>query len=174
MPNTAYADTASPSETLAETIHALRETRQTPMFTLKRQANFFVVLLMAVALLAATAMPSHADKRGDNLAKIIAGALVIGLIAKTIDDNKHRDKPKPHRPQPYPEPTYQPRVPSVCAISIDSNSGDAVTMYSQKCLRREGFDYRLPNCARDVRIYGEADRVYSAQCLRDAGFRLGR
>ncbi|MDO8983725.1 hypothetical protein [Cypionkella sp.] len=171
MSNRSYA-----SETLAETIHARRDTRQTPMFTLKRQANILIVLLIAISLLAATAMPSHADKRGDNFAKIIAGALVIGLIAKTIDDNKDRNKPKPHhpQPQPYPEPSYLPRVPSVCAISIDSNSGDAVTMYSQKCLRREGFDYRLPNCARDVRIYGEADRVYSAQCLRDAGFRLGR
>ncbi|WP_054006025.1 hypothetical protein [Cypionkella psychrotolerans] len=169
MSNTSYA-----SETLAETIHALRDTRHTPMFTMKRQANIFVILLMAISLLAATAMPSHADKRGDNLAKIIAGALVIGLIANSIDNNKHHDKPKPHKPQPYPEPVYQPRVPSVCAISIDSNSGNAVTMYSQNCLRREGFDYRLPNCARDVRIYGEADRVYSAQCLRDAGFRLGR
>ncbi|OYU40914.1 MAG: hypothetical protein CFE33_02225 [Pseudorhodobacter sp. PARRP1] len=164
MSNTPYA-----SETLAETIHALRDTRQTPMFTMKRQANMFVILLMAISLLAATAMPSHAEKHNNDLAKILAGALVIGLIAKSIDDNKDR-----HKPKPQPEPVYEPRVPSVCAISIDSNSGDAVTMYSQKCLRREGFDYRLPNCARDVRIYGEADRVYSAQCLRDAGFRLGR
>ncbi|MDZ4391865.1 hypothetical protein [Cypionkella sp.] len=175
------SDTSYASETLAETIHALRDSRHTPMFSMKRQANIFVILLMAISLLAATAMPSHAEKRDNDLAKIIAGALVIGLIAKTIDDNKDRNKPKPHKPQPhrpqpqpYPEPTYQPRVPSVCAISIDSNSGDAVTMYSQKCLRREGFEYRLPNCARDVRIYGESDRVYSAQCLRDAGFRLGR
>lgn len=171
MSNITYA-----SETLAETIHALRDTRQTPMFTLKRQANIFVVLLMALSLLIATAMPSHAEKRGNDLAKIIAGALVIGLIAKTIDDNKDRNKPKPHKPQPqpYPEPVYQPRVPSVCAISIDSDSGNPVTMYSEKCLYREGFDYRLPNCARDVKIYGERDRIYSAQCLRDAGFRLGR
>lgn len=157
------------SETLAETIHALRDTRQSPMFTMKRQANMLVILLMAMSLLAATALPSHAEKRNNDLAKILAGALVIGLIAKSIDDNKDR-----HKPKPQPEPVYEPRVPAVCAISIDSNSGDAVTMYSQKCLRREGFDYRLPNCARDVRIYGEADRVYSAQCLRDAGFRLGR
>ncbi len=164
MSNTPYA-----SETLAETIHALRDTRHTSMFTLKRQANILVILLMAISLLAATAMPSHAERRDSDLAKIIAGALVIGLIAKAIDDNKDR-----HKPKPQPQPVYEPRVPSVCAISIDSNSGQPVTMYSQKCLRREGFDYRLPNCARDVRIYGEADRVYSAQCLRDAGFRLGR
>ncbi len=164
MSNTPYA-----SETLAETIHALRDTRHTPMFTMKRQANILIVLLMSIALLAATAMPSHAERRDNDLAKIIAGALVIGLIAKSIDDNKDR-----HKPRPQPQPVYEPRVPSICAISIDSNSGQPVTMYSQKCLRREGFDYRLPNCARDVRIYGEADRVYSAQCLRDAGFRLGR
>lgn len=165
MSNAAY-----PSETLAETIHALRDTRQTPMFTLKRQANIFVVLLMAISLLAATAMPSHADKRGDNLAKLIAGALVIGLIANSIDNN-NKHKPKP---QPQPQPVYQPRVPAICAISIDSDSGNPVTMYSENCLYGQGFDYRLPNCARNVRIYGETDRIYSAQCLRDAGFRLGR
>ena len=168
MSNAAY-----PSETLAETIHALRDTRQTPMFTLKRQANILVIMLMAISLLAATAMPSHADKRGDNLAKVIAGALVIGLIAKTIDDNKDRNRHKP-QPAPQPQPSYQPRVPAVCAISIDSDSGNPVTMYSENCLYRQGFDYRLPNCARNVRIYGETDRIYSAQCLRDAGFRLGR
>ena len=161
------------SETLAETIHALRDTRQTPMFTMKRQANMFVILLMAISLLAATAMPSHAERRDNDLAKILAGALVIGLIAKTIDDNKDRNRHKP-QPAPQPQPSYQPRVPAVCAISIDSDSGNPVTMYSENCLYRQGFDYRLPNCARDVRIYGENDRVYSAQCLRDAGFRLGR
>ncbi|GLS88723.1 hypothetical protein GCM10010873_36970 [Cypionkella aquatica] len=161
------------SETLAETFHALRDSRHTPMFALKRQANFFVVLLIAVSMLAATAMPSHADKRGNDVAKIIAGALVIGLIAKSIDDKKDRERErdrKAHKPQP----AHDPRVPSVCAIDIDSNSGRAVSMYSEKCMRREGFDYRLPNCAREIRIYGQRDRVYSAQCLRDAGFRIGR
>lgn len=36
------------------------------------------------------------------------------------------------------------RVPASCAIEIDSNRGRSVTMYSENCLRREGFNYRLP------------------------------
>lgn len=164
MTNRAYA-----SETLAETIHALRDTSHAPMFTMKRQANFVVALVIAISVLAASALPSHADKRGDNIAKFLAGALVIGLIANSIDNNKHHAAPTPK-----PQPIGLPRVPSVCAISIDSNSGDAVTMFPEKCLRREGFNYRLPDCARSVRIYGESDRIYSAKCLREAGFKVGR
>ena len=63
-------------------------------------------------------------------------------------------------------------MPNICAIEIDSDQGYPVTVYSENCLHDEGFDYRLPNCGRSVRIYGERDRIYSAQCLRDAGFRV--
>ncbi|KAF0175016.1 MAG: Uncharacterized protein FD162_737 [Rhodobacteraceae bacterium] len=161
------------SETLAETIHALRHARHVPMFAMKRQANRLLAAVIAVSLLAASALPSHADKRGDNIAKLLAGALAVGLIANSIDNNKARATPAP-APQPQPQPTGLPRVPSVCAISIDSNSGDAVTMYPEKCLRREGFSYGLPACARPARIFGEADKIYSANCLQDAGFKLGR
>ena len=47
-------------------------------------------------------------------------------------------------------------------------------MYSESCLLDEGFNYRLPDCARPIRIYGQRDYVYSEQCLRDAGFRVGQ
>ena len=33
-------------------------------------------------------------------------------------------------------------------------------------------NYRLPDCGRSVRIYGQPDWVYSGQCLRNAGFRV--
>lgn len=163
------------SETLAETIHALRHARHVPMFAMKRQANRLLAAVIAVSLLAASALPSHADKRGDNIAKLLAGALVVGLIANSIDNNKAHAAPTiVPAPVPQPTPVGLPRVPSVCAISIDSNSGDAVAFYPEKCLRREGFDYKLPPCARPVRIYGESDRIYSAKCLLDAGFKLDR
>ena len=90
---------------------------------MKRQANIFVILLMAISLLAATAMPSHADKRDNDLAKIIAGALVIGLIAKTSDDNNRPQQTQTAAAATAVYPAH-PRVPSVCAISIDSNSGE--------------------------------------------------
>lgn len=121
----------------------------------------------ALALVLATAIPAKADKK-DDLAKALIAALVVGAIAKELND---RDKPAP-APVPTPEPVKNKRVPSVCAISIDG-AERSVTLYPESCLRAEGFDYRLPRgCANGATIYGERDRVYSAQCLRDAGFRV--
>ncbi len=110
-------------------------------------------------------MPAKADKK-DDLAKALAAALVLGVIV-----NELNDKPKP-QPIPLPEPVRQKRVPAVCAISIDGEER-SVTLFSENCMRREGFDHRLPRgCANDARIFGRDDRVYSAGCLRDAGFRV--
>jgi hypothetical protein len=117
----------------------------------------------ALALVLATAIPAKAEKK-DDLAKALIAAIVIGAIAHELKD---KDKPAP-----VPEPVRQPRVPSVCAISIDG-AERSVTLYPESCLRQEGFDYRLPRgCANGATIFGERDRVYSAQCLRDAGFRV--
>jgi hypothetical protein len=118
---------------------------------------------LALTLVLGAAMPAKADKK-DDLAKALIGALIVGAIV-----NELNDKPKP---VPAPEPVKSPRVPSVCAISIDG-AERSVTLFSESCLRREGFDYRLPRgCANSARIFGRDDRVYSAQCLRDAGFRV--
>ena len=120
----------------------------------------------ALALVLATAIPARADK--NDLTKALIAALVVGVIAHELKDNK---KPGP-APLPEPEPVKSKRVPSVCAISIDG-ADRSVTLYSEGCLREEGFDYRLPrDCANSATIFGERDRVYSAQCLRDAGFRI--
>lgn len=170
------SDTAYHSETLAETIHALRDTRHVPIFVMKRQANRLMAGVLAVAMLAASALPSHADKRGDDLAKIIVGALVLGAVVNAIDNNKHHDQapPQQHKPhKPKPQPGGLPVVPSVCAIEIESSEGEPVRMYGEKCLLERGFDYRLPDCAHDVKVYGQKDRIYSAKCLREAGFKLG-
>lgn len=117
-----------------------------------------------LALVLATAMPAHADKK-DDLAKALIAALVIGAI---IHETKRNDP----TPAPLPDPVAQPRVPAVCAIQIDG-AQRSVTLYPESCLRREGFNYRLPRgCASNAQIFGRDDRVYSIQCLRDAGFRV--
>ena len=157
------------SFTLAETQYANRHTNARRPILAKLGARLMTIL-MAASLVFASAVPSMADKRGDDLAKALAAALSLGASINGIDNNK----PKPPA---YNEPNYGgsghggKRLPSSCAIEIDSNRGRAVTVYSESCLRREGFNYRLPDCARSVRIYGKRDRVYSEQCLRDAGFR---
>ncbi len=165
LPNTVIA-----SETLAETHFALRSraARKNPVKTLM---GGLTALAVAASLLMASALPSHADKKGDDFAKALAAIIIIGTIANKIDSKK--DAKRHPKPQPQPQPARLPRVPGICAIEIDSDAGHPVSMYTESCMREEGFNYRLPDCARSVRIYGERDRIYSAQCLRDAGFKLG-
>lgn len=116
-----------------------------------------------LALVLATAIPAKADKK-DDLAKALIAAVVIGAIANELKDK--------HDPSPVPLPVKHPRVPSVCAISIDG-AERSVTLYPESCLRAEGFNHSLPRgCANRASIFGERDRVYSAQCLRDAGFKV--
>jgi hypothetical protein len=119
---------------------------------------------LVLALILGAAMPAKADKK-DDLAKAVIAALVVGTIFHELND-------KPKAVPLKPEPVKQKRVPAVCSISIDG-AQRSVSLYSENCLRRKGFNHRLPRgCANDARIFGRDDRVYSAQCLRDAGFRL--
>jgi hypothetical protein len=116
---------------------------------------------LVLALVLGAAMPAKADKK-DDLAKALIAALVVGAIVNELDAE----------PRDRYEPVKQKRVPSVCEISIDG-AQRSVSLYSENCLRREGFTQRLPrNCANEARVFGRADRVFSAQCLRNAGFRL--
>ena len=135
---------------------------------LRRVASVLMTAVTILALLAASAVPARADRQSDNLAKALVAAIAIGAIAQSFDNNRVR-------PAPVPKPPVQvrsPRVPSVCAIEFAGARRD-VTVYPERCLRREGFDYRLPrHCAHDARIFGRMDRVYSEACLRDAGFRI--
>jgi hypothetical protein len=122
----------------------------------------------ALALMTATALPAHADRSSDNLAKAVVAAVAIGAIVHSID--KGRAKPAPV-PQP-PIQVRSARVPSACAIEL-SGARRNITVYPERCLRREGFNYRLPrHCATDARVFGRVDRVYSEDCLRNAGFRV--
>lgn len=135
----------------------------------RRFASLLTAGALVLALLLGAAMPVRADSRED-LAKALVAALVVGVIANELNDrDKGRDR---DRNAPPVEPVNRARVPSVCAISIDG-ADRSVTLFSENCLRREGFDRRLPRgCANSAQVFGRSDRVYSAQCLRDAGFRV--
>ncbi|MFN4153784.1 MAG: hypothetical protein ACK4HF_03960 [Paracoccaceae bacterium] len=135
---------------------------------LRRVAGALIAAVTVLALMAASAVPARADRQSDNLAKAVVAAIALGAIVHSID--KGRAKPAPV-PQP-PVQVRNPRVPSVCAIEISGARRD-VTVYPERCLRRQGFDYRLPRqCAHDARVFGRTDRVYSEDCLRNAGFRV--
>jgi hypothetical protein len=155
------------SMTLAETAYASRSLTQSLTDGVKSPSRSRVMAVLvagttALAMIAASAAPAHADRRGNNALKALAAIAAIALIANAVKDNK--------RHQEAPTPVQAPRVPGVCAIEIGSGQG-AVTGFAERCLREEGFSYQLPNgCSTDIRIYGRTDKFYPEQCLRDAGF----
>jgi hypothetical protein len=134
----------------------------------RRLAGLMTGGAVALALVLGSALPARADR--NDLAKALLGALVVGVIVKELND---RPKAAPVIPPvAAPQPVRSDRVPAVCAITIDG-AERSVTLYPESCLRREGFDRRLPrNCANGASIFGRDDTVYAAQCLRDAGFRV--
>lgn len=126
-----------------------------------RRLSFLVVAATVFAMTMASVTPARANDSNDTL-KAIAAIAAIALIAKAVKDKKQRNQ--------TPAPVQSRRVPAVCAIEIGSGRGSVVG-YAERCLREEGFTYRLPvGCATDIRIYGRADKFYPEQCLRDAGF----
>lgn len=156
------------SMTLAETAlvsHA--NPAKTRPLRRNRVTTVLVAAVVSLAMIVASALPARADRNNDDLLKAIAAIAAIALISKAVKDNKRRHAPAP------PAPVQVPRVPGVCAIEIGSGYG-SVTGYGERCLREEGFNYRLPeDCATSIRIYGRADRFFPEQCLRDAGFTIG-
>ncbi len=154
------------SMTLAETAYVSPAARTSGLAIQKpargRVMSAFVAAVTALAMITASAVPAHAELKGEDLLKALAAIAAIAIISDVIKDKKDRKHSL----------SRSPRVPSNCAIEIGSGRG-AVIGYSERCLRRHGFTYRLPRgCATDIRIYGRADRFYPARCLRDAGFNI--
>ena len=163
--------TFAPSYTLAETVSVARAVPRPTQSPVKRFMATLTAGVTALSMLVATAIPAHADRASDNLAKAVVGALIIGAIVNSA--NRGHAAPAP---APAPAPVHEvrsPRVPQSCAVEING-ARRSVVLYPERCLRREGFDYRLPRgCATEIRMRGRTDRAYSAQCLSDAGFRIG-
>jgi hypothetical protein len=161
--------TTAPSYTLAETASVARALPRPAKSPVKRFMATVTAGVTVLSMLVATAIPAHADRASDNLAKAVVGALIIGAIVNSTNRGHAA-------PAPAPEPVHEvrsPRVPQSCAVEI-SGARRTVVLYPERCLRREGFDYRLPRgCATEIRMRGRTDRAYSAQCLSDAGFRVG-
>jgi hypothetical protein len=163
--------TFAPSYTLAETASVARALPRASQNPVKRFMATLTAGVTALSMLVATAIPAHADRASDNLAKAVVGALIIGAIVNSA--NRGHAAPAPAPTPERPVEVRSPRVPQVCAVEI-SGARRTVVLYPERCLRREGFDYRLPRgCATEIRMRGRTDRAYSAQCLSDAGFRVG-
>ena len=110
---------------------------------------------------------------------LMLGAALPARAADTLPAMVYEAEGFRPQPQGWVEPAWHKkrkphanRIPAVCAMEFDSGRR-SVTVYPERCLRREGVEARLPrNCAVEARIRGKRDRVYPERCLRDAGFRL--
>lgn len=163
------------SATLAETEYSIKAIGAVQSYTDNKVERPFglrrwlTAAAASLSLIAATAAPAHADRASDDLAKALVAALAVGALVNSLNKDHVRADP------PAPTPVHRrrhaaPTVPDVCAFEINGRHR-TVTVYPERCLRREGFDYRLPKeCGFDARVFGRRDRVYSESCLADAGF----
>lgn len=161
------------SDTLFET--AFATPRALPMDgkrPLKRLMMVVTAGVTALSLMMATAVPAHADRASDNLAKALIAALAIGAVVNSIDRGHATPAPTP-APAPVPVHDRRATIPGVCAVEIRGGHRDRV-VYPSRCLREEGFRGRLPDrCAITIRMNGRIDDAYGERCLRDAGYRIG-
>lgn len=138
----------------------------------RRLASALTAGATALALLLGASLPARAGDRGDDLAKALIAALVVGAII-------HETRKDDPAPVPAPAPVHKKKktkkhpstIPAACALQFDG-AHKSVTVYPETCLLDYGVRSLPEYCARDARIYGEWDRIYGEKCLLDAGFRL--
>lgn len=133
---------------------------------LRRVAGSFAAAVTVLALMAASALPARAERPQAT----VAGAPVVAVAFRALAPSADQTRTLP---APLTElQVRSPRVPAACAIEV-AGARRAMTVYPERCLRRAGFDFRLPrHCAYTARILGRTDRVYGADCLRNAGYRV--
>ena len=147
-------------------------------------------------------MPAAAD--GEDIAKVVAGLAVLGILANSIDDrndrqarssqriyrqdqafNTRRDAPVIRGEIRHPNQKkwnsaktakYKRRpLPDRCLRIIDTHRRDRLA-YSPQCLKRSyKFANRLPrDCKQLVRTNRGVRAVYMARCLQRDGWRVAR
>lgn len=144
------------------------------------------VLATSIAITGLSAAPARAD---DDVAKIIAGLAVLGILGATINKNRHRDNVsrsttnpvtvRPQRPRAHPKPRpLPPRVtrydlPGKCLRNVPAFRGGRNLM-GQKCLQN---NYRhansLPQQCRVTFWNGRRHKnAFKPRCLRRNGYRI--
>lgn len=145
-------------------------------------------VLAATLALGATTAPVMADERTD---RIIAGALILGIIGAGLSQRRDRSAPEVvHQPQRdvvplVPQWQYQPRdrhvesrqhrraLPAQCLRRYQTRDG-GVRLFDGSCLEEHYRGYRrLPlDCAVTIRSHGRFESGFAPRCLRRAGYEM--
>lgn len=166
--------------------------------------RFSSFALSATTALGLSVAPAPASADGDDIARVLAGLAVIGIIAKVADDRRDRRKdvseesiyPRygtvDHRrgvrttdgelrrlgkPKRNRIKGYKKRpLPDNCLRVVDNNRGRDRLVYVSRCLNRSyKFASKLPDhCQRFIRTYRGTRTVYGSRCLARDGWRVAR
>ena len=164
--------------------------------------RFCSFALSAVTALSLSVAPAPAAADGSDVAKVLAGLAVIGILAKAADDRRDRRKATAqttyypqydsldHRAgkraidgelrrldQPRHARNFKKRpLPDRCLRVLDNDRGRDRLVYASRCLNRNyQFASRLPDyCQRFVRTSRGTRVVYGSRCLARDGWRVAR
>ena len=161
---------------------------------------------LATAAIAAASIaftPTQASADGDDIAKIIAGLAVAGIVAKVIEDrqesgistrtSRYPDSSTVHgqrviegRIRPYErydssrgDPSnrgYKKQaLPKSCLLTVRTSYGDRLA-YGSRCVNQTyKYAHKLPrNCVTGVKTPRGFRTVYGARCLRRDGWVVAR
>lgn len=147
--------------------------------------------------LSLTPIPATAAPDGEDIAKVLAGLAVIGLIANAANDRKKKPRSQVRAANPYAtiegsriiegkvrrpgELQHRYRgvrraaLPERCARTLSTSRGDR-TVYAARCLNRDYIYAReLPSsCKLNVRTNNRVRTFYGARCLRRDGWQVAR
>jgi|GEM_PF-3557070 len=144
--------------------------------------------------------PVQATADTDDVAKVLAGIAVLGILAKAAENRSERKKARDTTPQEwsrynqfetidgelrrYGEPRQKKThgykknnpLPDRCLFVLDTDRGRDRLVYGQRCLARSyKFTKKLPEqCKRLVRTDNGRRVVFGARCLQADGWKVAR
>jgi len=122
--------------------------------------------------LAATAAPARADS--EDVAKVLTGLAVLGIIAAAIDkrNEKKATRTQTHRPVVAPRPVPVRKVaPRRCLREQWTHRGTRL-VYGAKCMKRHANANPPRTCLREADINNGPRYFYTKRCLRKRGWRI--
>ncbi|WP_293574100.1 hypothetical protein [Phaeobacter sp.] len=140
----------------------------------------FIALVVAAAI-AITGFSTAPAKADEDVAKVLAGLAVLGIIGAIIndaDDKAHRPVTRPYhpqRPKPLPPRIARYDLPAKCVRYFPRYS-QSKTLIGRGCLRKNyGYEHKLPSACRVTFWNGKRNRTgYRPECLTNRGYRITR
>lgn len=127
----------------------------------RRLTNFVAASALIFAGIAASTQPARADFDGNDLFRLLAGAVVVGAIVNGINTQD-----RPH----YFSGT---ELPNACLQTMRVH-GRNFDMYDRGCLRSAGYRNLPQFCTTQIRVGHRLIEGYVADCLYTEGYRAER